>query len=70
MLQSTKLNGVRDVESILTSDVEMQSLEFAQLVLGLALVYYFLAVFPSLCLWNGNVYPVPLYVKSTNCNWS
>ena len=29
VLQSTKLNGGGDVESIMTSDMEMQSLEFA-----------------------------------------
>ena len=44
MLQSTKLNGVGDLKSILTSDMEMQSLEFAQLVFSLALVQDFLTI--------------------------
>ena len=38
--------------------MEMQSLEFAQLVFGLALVQYFL----TMTFWNGNVYPVMLEV--------
>jgi hypothetical protein len=37
MLLSTKLKGVGNLKSTLTSYVEMQSLEFAQLVFGLAL---------------------------------
>ena len=48
VLQPTKLNGVRDLKSILTSDMEMQSLEFAQLVFVLALVQYFLTMLPSI----------------------
>ena len=56
MLQSTKLKGVGDLKSTLTSDMEMQSLEFAQLVFGLALVQYFLTM--TFC----NVYPVMLEV--------
>jgi hypothetical protein len=32
VLQSTKLKGVGDLKSIWTSDMEMQSLEFAQLI--------------------------------------
>lgn len=39
--QSIKLKGVEDLKSILTSDMKMQSLEFAQIVLGLALAQYF-----------------------------
>ena len=38
VLQSTKLKGVGDLKNALTSDMEMQSLEFAQLVFSLALV--------------------------------
>ena len=56
MLQLTKLKGVGDLKSALTSDMEMQSLEFAQLGFGLALVQYFL----TMMFWNGNVYPVML----------
>ena len=37
MLQSTKLEGVGDLKSALTSDMEKQSLECVLLVLGLAL---------------------------------
>ncbi|KAL6050458.1 hypothetical protein STEG23_009585, partial [Scotinomys teguina] len=41
------------MKSILTSDMEMQRLEFVLLAFGLALVQYFLiAPFPSF--WNGN----------------
>jgi hypothetical protein len=46
--------GVEDLESGLTSDMEMQSLEFAHLVSGLAFVQYFLTV----TFWNGNAYAV------------
>ena len=54
-LQPTKLNGFRHLKSVLSSDMEMQSLEFAQLVFSLALVQYFhSAPFPMF--WNGNVY--------------
>ena len=47
-MQSTKMKGVGDLKSTLTSDIELQSLELAQLVFGLALVQYFLAILPSL----------------------
>ena len=47
--RSTKLNGIGDMDNILTSDMEMQSLEFAQLVFSLALVLDFLAMIPSIC---------------------
>ena len=39
-----KKKGVGDLKSALTSDMEMQSLEFAQLVFGLALVQYLLVL--------------------------
>ena len=48
MLQLTKLKGVEDLKRLLTSVMEIQSLEFAQLVLGFALVQYFISVLPSL----------------------
>lgn len=51
VLQSIKLKGVRDLKSTLTSDMEMQSLEFALLVLGLVLVQYFFTVLSSLLEW-------------------
>ena len=51
--QPTKIKGVRDLESILTSD--MKSLEFAWLVFCLALIPIF---------WNGNVSPMSLYAES------
>jgi hypothetical protein len=38
--------------------MEIQSLEFAQLVSGLALVQYFLTI----TFWNGNIYPVILNI--------
>lgn len=40
--------GTGNLKSVLTSDMEMQSLEFAQLVFGLTLVQYFLTMFPFL----------------------
>lgn len=46
MSQSTKLEGVRDLKSTMTSNRKMQNLEFAGLVLGLALIYYFFTVLP------------------------
>ena len=52
VLQSSKLKGVG------TSDMEMQGLEFAQLVFCLALVQYFL----TMTFWNGNIYSVMLEV--------
>ena len=42
VLQSTKLKGTGD----LTSDMEVRSLEFAQLVYHLALAHYFLTMPP------------------------
>jgi hypothetical protein len=49
VLQSTKLKGVGDPKSTLTSDMEMLSLESAPLGFGLALVQYFLTMLPFLC---------------------
>jgi hypothetical protein len=46
VLQSTKLKGIRELKSALTSDMEMQSLEFTQMVFSLALVQYFLTMIP------------------------
>ena len=55
---STKLNGAGDLKWVLTSDMEMQSLEFAQLVVFYyAFVQYFLAM-PLPLFLNGNVSPV------------
>lgn len=45
---ATKLKLVGDLSRSLTSDMEMQRLEFSQLVLGLALVEYFFALFSFL----------------------
>ena len=47
VLQSTKLNRIELVEIILTN-MKMQSLEIAEMVFRLALVQYFLTMFPSL----------------------
>ena len=49
VLQPTELEGVGDLKSILPSDMEMQSVEFAQLVFSPAMVQSFLTVLPSLC---------------------
>ena len=52
------MKGVGHLKRILTSDTEMLILEFAQLVVGLTLVQYFLTVE----FWNGNMYLVMLEV--------
>jgi hypothetical protein len=44
LLQSTKIKGVGDLKRALTSDTEIQSLDFAQLVFCLASVQYFLTM--------------------------
>ena len=62
VLQSTKLKGIGDLKSPLTSDIEMLSLEFAGFQCGFGLVFPHGAPFP-IC-WNGNVYPLLLYVGS------
>ena len=49
MLQSIKLNGSGDVESLLMTDMDMQSLNFVHLSFGLTLVQYFLTMLRSLC---------------------
>jgi hypothetical protein len=46
----------RPEESI---DIQMLSLEFAQMPFGLAVVQYFL----TMAFWNDNVYPVMLEVS-------
>lgn len=59
------LNGVVELKSTLASDMEMQSLEFTQLA---GFWSYFGSVFSHYVLfspsWNGNVYPVSLYIGS------
>lgn len=45
ILHSTKLKGFGDVKSTLTTDMEMQSLAFAQVIFTLALFHYFLTMF-------------------------
>jgi hypothetical protein len=47
-LQSTKLKGVGDLKHVLTSDLEMQSLEFNRLLFHLALLQHFLIMFSFL----------------------
>ena len=49
MLYSIELKGAADLKNVLASAMKMQSLEFVQLVFGLALVQYFLTMPPSLC---------------------
>ena len=60
VLQSTKLKGVGDLKSVLTSDMEMQSLVSPDGFWSCCGPHY--APFPMF--WNGDVYPVPLYVGS------
>jgi hypothetical protein len=47
VLQTRRLKGVGDLKIILTLDMAMPSLEFAQLVFSLALVQCFLTMSPS-----------------------
>jgi hypothetical protein len=47
VLRSTNLKGVGDLQNM-TLDMEMQSLEFAELVFGLALAQYFLTILSCL----------------------
>ena len=62
-MSSTKLKGVGKPKSPSMLGTVMQSLEFAQRIPSIALVWYFpLCFFPPF--WDDNVYPVPLYVKS------
>ena len=56
VLHSIKLEGVEDLKSTLTSDMEMQNLEFALHVFCLAFVQYFL----TMTFWNGNIYSMLL----------
>ena len=58
MLQSTKIKGVGDLKSNLSSNMEIQSLEFAQMFFGIALVHFLLNISPLY-----NVCTVPLYGK-------
>jgi hypothetical protein len=51
-----KVAVVSKAERSWTSEMEMQSLEFFQLVFGLALAQYF----STMMFWNDNVYPVLL----------
>lgn len=48
LLRSAKLKRAGDLKNTLTSDVGMQSVAFAQLVSGFALVHCFLATLPLL----------------------
>ena len=63
VLQTTKLNIVEDLKSFLASDMEMQSLEFAQLVFSLAFVqvHFCYVSFPEF--YNYNVCPAPSYME-------
>ena len=50
MLKSANVNRVEDLKSVLISGIEIQNLEYAQIIFDLALVQYFLTVPLSLCL--------------------
>ena len=64
VLQTTKLKIVGDLKSTLTTDVEMQNLEFALLVFRSCFDPASPHYAPFLPFWNGNVDPVPLCVTS------
>lgn len=50
------MKGVGDLKITLISDMEIQSLEFSQLVFCLALIQYLLTII----FWRGNKYPMML----------
>jgi hypothetical protein len=56
--ESSTLKGIGDPQSSLTSDMEMLTLEFAQLAFGYSLVQYFF----NMMFQNGNVYSLMLEV--------
>lgn len=64
MLQSTKLERVVDLKSDLTSDLEMQDLEFSLLGFSLDLDHYFLtmAPFSYFFFWNVDKYSMQLCI--------
>lgn len=60
-----KLEGIGNLKSPLTSNMEMQNLEFALQCYCLALVQYFSTMLlPS---WNGSVHSVPCMLKYVTC---
>lgn len=68
MLQSTRMKGAGDPKITLTSDVQIQNLEFALIVFVLAwLPHFFNMRLPLPPFWSGDKCSVPLYVGST---WS
>ena len=64
VLQSTKLKRIGNLKNILIPDMELQSLELAQLVFSLAFgpVFPCYFIFPKFC--KGYVYPVTLCIGS------
>ena len=62
VLHSTKLKEVGGLKSILTSDMEMQSLEFLYLTFSLAFVQYLLTMIPSLQFGMVMYIRYPLYI--------
>lgn len=60
MLESKKMEGVEDLRSTLTSDLEIQSG-----VCTIRFQYFFGTIFPHYAnfipFWNGNMYLVPLF---------
>ena len=69
-LQSTKLKGAGKLKSTLKKDMEMQSLEFVQLVFSLVLLQHFLTVLSFLplgmvvyilCHYMLELYDLPFY---------
>lgn len=66
VLQTSKLEGVGNLKRPLTSNMEMQNLEFALLCFCLALVqYFFTMLLPSF--WNGSAHSVPCMLKYVTC---
>jgi hypothetical protein len=58
LLQSTKMRGVGDLTSTLTSDIKILSLKLAHLIFGLVLVKYFL----TMTFLNRKLYPLLLEI--------
>ena len=61
VLQSTGLKGVGDLQGTLTSDMVMQ---FGVCSAGFQSFFGPVLYAPFPMFWNGNVYPMPLYVGS------
>lgn len=62
VLQSTKLKGIGDLKSVLTSDIDTELGAYpAQFQSCCGSIFHHYALLPSF--WNGDVYSAPMYVR-------